>query len=273
LLTSVLEQVTSASVADPGTGAVQTPPVASAAGARARRASLLATVACVGKGGSGKSTTGLNLAVIARRAGFRVGIIDADPQQSSFAWRCVRDRCDIPVCRCDPDHLDDAVAAARRAGIEVLFIDMPPDLRQVPAAARCADLVLIPMRPNLFDLKVTRGLIPLLGSAGARYAVVLNAAPSLRDGIEAPMVRQARDALADIGPRLWKRQITQRSGVAYALVNGAGVIETEPESLAAREYGALWSAVRNALKLEARIHENPQAHAQRCHDDQHRRRG
>jgi Mrp family chromosome partitioning ATPase len=42
---------------------------------------LLATVAFIGKGGSGKSTTGLNVAVIARTAGFKVGVIDADPRR------------------------------------------------------------------------------------------------------------------------------------------------------------------------------------------------
>jgi chromosome partitioning protein len=204
----------------------------------------------VGKGGSGKSTTGINLGVFARLAGFKVGMIDADPQQSSFVWKCVRDRGDIPVCRCNPNALQDAIEAARRAGIEVLFIDMPPDLRHVPQAARCSDLVLIPMRPTPFDLQVTRGLIPLLTSVGVPYAVVINAAPPIRDEGESPMVRQARQALADIGPRVWRRQITNRVTIPYATVRGASVVETEPDGLAAHEYRALWNAVRNALKLE-----------------------
>jgi chromosome partitioning protein len=223
--------------------------------AASKKVSLLSTVACIGKGGSGKSTTSTNLAVIARMAGLRVAIIDADPQQSSFVWKCVRGWNDIPVCRCSPEALNDAIEAARRAGIELVFIDMPPDQRQVPGVARHADLVLIPMRPTLFDLKVTRALIPVLASVGVGYAVVLNAAPPIRDLGESPMVRQAREALADIGPRLWRRQITHRVTVPYAAVRGAGVVETEPAGHAAYEYRSLWNAVRNTLKLEGPIHE------------------
>lgn len=158
---------------------------------------------------------------------------------------------DILVCRCGADALE----AARRAGIELLFIDMPPDWRHVPAVARHADLVLITMRPTLFDLKVTRFLIPILNSANSSFAVVLNAAPPLRDLGESPMVRQARDALADIGPRLWRRQITHRVTVPYATVRGATVVETEPEGPAAHEFRALWNAVRHDLKLKGPIHE------------------
>lgn len=220
-----------------------------------RAGALFATVACVGKGGAGKSTVATNLAVMARLSGLKSAIIDADPQASSFAWKCVRGSGDVPVVRCGVEALVDAIEAARRAGIEILFVDMPPDWRHVPNVAHLADLVLVTMRPTLFDLKVTRMLVPILKSADSSFAVVLNATPPLRELGEPPMVRQAREALADIGPRLWRRQITNRVTIPYATVRGAAVVETEPSGPAAHEFRSLWNAVRNDLKLEGPVHE------------------
>jgi chromosome partitioning protein len=218
-------------------------------------AGLPAIVACVGKGGSGKSTLATNLAVMARRSDLKSAIVDADPQASSFVWKCVRDSGDIPVVRCGVEALADTVEAARRADIEILFVDMPPDWRHVPSVSQIADLVLVTMRPTLFDLKVTHMLVPILSSANSRFAVILNGAPPLRDLGDPPMVRQAREALADIGSRLWRRQITNRVSVPYATVRGAAVVETEPAGLAAQEFRLLWNAVSNDLKLKGPVHE------------------
>lgn len=214
-----------------------------------------ATVACIGKGGAGKSTTATNLAVIARLAGLRSAIIDTDPQASNSVWKSLRGRNDIPVVRCDPCALEATIAAARRAGIALVFVDMAPGLHHVPEATQHADLVLIPARPTLFDLKVTSDLIPILKSAACRFAVILNAAPPVRELGEAPMARQARDALDVIGPRLWRRQITARVAIPNATVRGAGVVETEPKGQAAYEFGLLWKAVTKAINLEGPSHE------------------
>ncbi|WP_439924916.1 ParA family protein [Nitrobacter sp. JJSN] len=76
--------------------------------------SLQAVIAFVGKGGSGKSTTLTNVAVIAARVGYTVGIIDADPQKSSFEWQRVRNKTDIRVCRCGEGEIEQNVALTRR---------------------------------------------------------------------------------------------------------------------------------------------------------------
>jgi cellulose biosynthesis protein BcsQ len=208
----------------------------------------ISIVACAGKGGGGKTSTVVNLAVIAHRSGHRVGIIDGDPQRSSLAWRQARGNSEIPVHPTDPQDLGKAVALARRANLGWLFVDMPPDPSLAIVAAKHADLLLIPLRPALFDLKVTRSLIERLRSARGQYAVVINAAPARRDGEDAPLVREARAALLDIGARLWRRQITHRVGIPYAAVAGAGVAEVEPDGAAASEYSALYASISRLLR-------------------------
>lgn len=208
-----------------------------------RQRRLLASVAFMGKGGSGKSTTCNNIAVVAASAGLRVAIVDADPQQSAFAWRGRRGTNDIAVARYRLEHLEDATERARLAGIDVLLIDMPPDLRRSVAAAHYADLVLVPMRPTLFDAVVTSGIIAKLSSARIPHGVLINAAPTKRVGCEAPMVREARQAFADVERRLWKGQITHRLEVPRATVRGEGILETEPAGSASDEYRLLWSSI------------------------------
>ena len=219
--------------------------------------SLQATVAFVGKGGSGKSTTLTNLAVIAAQAGYTVGIIDCDPQRSSFEWQRVRNRTDIRVCRCGESEIEQNIALARRCGIEIVLIDMPPGARHALAAARCADLVIVPTRPTLFDLRVTHSIVQLLRSTQAAYAIIINAAPPRRRDGDAPAVREAREALAPVARRVWPRQITHRLAVVYATLSGAGVAEAEPAGVAAQEYAALWNALSADLNLIAGVQNVP----------------
>jgi chromosome partitioning protein len=219
--------------------------------------SLQATIAFVGKGGSGKSTTLTNLAVIAAKAGYTVGIIDADPQRSSFEWQRVRNKTDIRVCRCGENEVEQNIALAWRCGIEIVFVDMPPGARYALVAARHADLSIIPTRPTLFDLRVTRSIVQLLRSTQAAYAIVINAAPPRRRDGDAPAVREAREVLAPVARRVWPRQITHRLAVVYAALTGAGVAEAEPEGIAAQEYASLWAALSADLKLIAGVNNVP----------------
>jgi len=201
----------------------------------------MATVAFFGKGGAGKSTLCSNLAVIAKVVGLKVGILDADAQASVSDWRRARGSKDIPVQSCSVSNLKQWVHKASAADLHWLFIDMPPGARHVLGATQVADLCLVVARPNFFDVKVASQLVEILESETARLAIILNAVPPSRAGVEAPSVQEARAALAH--KRLWEGLITHRIGVASSVIQGKGVIELAPVSAAASEYGALWNAV------------------------------
>jgi len=213
------------------------------------RKRLLATVAFAGKGGSGKSTACINLAVAAQRAGFQVKIIDADLQKSTLAWRKAGGRSDITVVSCQPEQISAAIDAAKRDGTEILFIDMPPDLRQVLRVAHFANLVILPTRPMFFDVAVTRKLADLLTASRKPYGVIINGAPPFRNGQAAPSVRSTREAFSRFEKRLWAGQITHRLAIPYATMRGLAVFEDEPESPAAIEFIGLWRTIVNTLNL------------------------
>ena len=161
----------------------------------------MATVAFVGKGGAGKSTLCSNLAVIAHAVGLKAGILDADSQASVSDWQRARGSKDIPVQPCSVNNLKQWVPKARAAGLEWLFVDLPPGARNVLGATQVADPCLVIARPNFFDVKVASQLVEVLDSQAARLAIILNAVPRSRTGVEAPSVQEARAALAH--KRLW----------------------------------------------------------------------
>jgi chromosome partitioning protein len=221
------------------------------------RRSRFASVAVIGKGGAGKSSLATCLAVFASQVGLKAAIIDADPQGSAVAWRRRRSPGDIAVRACCVEDIGRTVDLARKCGVEVLFIDMPPGLRQALDVVGVCDLALIPMRPTLFDAEVTLNLVPLLKSSRRRYGVVINAAPPPRDGLESPMVREAREALCDIGRHLWAKQITHRLAIPYAAMRGIGVSEAHAAPQATAEFEALWQSICATLKIEATSHDDP----------------
>lgn len=60
-----------------------------------------------------------------------------------------------------------------------------------------ADLVVIPMRPGLFDVDAIQATIKVCRELKKPYAVVINAAPA-RNGSDDPMVTDARARSSDM---------------------------------------------------------------------------
>ncbi|WP_438275845.1 hypothetical protein [Nitrobacter sp.] len=110
----------------------------------------------------------------------------------------------------------------------------------------------MPTRPTLFDVRVTMSVVQILKSARNAYSVVINAAPSGRNGVDAPAVRETRDLLATVTPHVCRQQITHRLVVGYATLMGAGVTEAEPSGRAATEYEMLWFELAAKLNLKVR---------------------
>ncbi len=228
----------------PGSGR----PVRPAAGG----SSPMQIVVAIGKGGGGKSTTLANLSTVAATRGLAVAVLDADPQASLCNWRGTRGKSLIKVVPCsESDDLAAKVEEARRAGIKWLLIDTSPALGEhTLTAIRLANLVLVTTRPASLDLLVTRRRIDLLKTMKRDFTCVINAAPARRAGIEAPFVRQARESLRQVEGRPWVGQLTHRHSIMQALIDGKGVIEVEPEGLAAHEFVRLWADIeRHASRV------------------------
>lgn len=190
-----------------------------------------------GKGGSGKTTTTLNLAVAAGMAGKTVVVIDLDPQASAAGWKDSR-AAEAPVVVSVPaDRLSQALQAARDGGADLVLIDTAPHSESAAlAAAKAADLILIPTRPGILDLRAIASTADIAKIAAKPAYVVLNAIPPGATRL----VEDARAAAAVHGLEVAPVAIEQRAALSHSLTAGQTAQEYEPTGKAAEEIARLY---------------------------------
>src|ERR1700747_3646654 len=199
------------------------------------------------KGGSGKSTLAAHLAAQIK-ASKQVMLVDADPQGSLTLWHKLRGTNEPPI-KAAVNSVSGIIAAAKRDGIEWVFIDTPPNLSAVvDDAIKNATMVIIPARPGVFDVNAVQETIQTCRAARKPYAVVINGAPAQRDGVESRIVTIAREALAKFRAPVWGGQITNRADLLMALGKGEGAREYFAEGRAAEEISRLWAAIETSVK-------------------------
>ncbi|MBN9043332.1 MAG: cobyrinic acid a,c-diamide synthase [Rhizobiales bacterium 62-47] len=200
------------------------------------------------KGGSGKSTLTAHLAAHVHKPSKPCLLVDADPQGSLTLWHKLRGTNEPPL-KAANRSVSEIVAAAKRDGYEWVFIDTPPNMSAVVEdAIRNATMVIIPARPGVFDVNAVQETIQICRSARKPYAVVINGAPALREGVESRIVSIAREALAKFRVPVWSGQVTNRADLLLALGHGEGALEYYSEGRAASEISRLWSAIERSIK-------------------------
>jgi chromosome partitioning protein len=126
------------------------------------------------KGGVGKTTIALGLAVAAARAGHATAIVDLDPQASAAKWSDRREQENPAVVRAQAGRLRQTMDTARSEGVNFVFIDTAGRKDDSALnAARISDLVLIPTRPNILELETLPEVADLMRLAGSPPAFVL----------------------------------------------------------------------------------------------------
>lgn len=200
------------------------------------------------KGGAGKTTVALHLAVAALQDGKSVIVVDVDPQQSAVKWANIRE-IDLPkvIAAITPD-LPKVLADAARRGVDLAVIDTSPRAdRDCIEICRRADFVIVPVRPSVMDIPAVEETMQLIETAGQRNksVIVLNAVPAhTSEG------QEAAEVLASIG-QLLPVTLGDRVDFRRALTGGQGVTEFAPKSKAAGEALALYRAIEERTRLQA----------------------
>lgn len=183
------------------------------------------------KGGTGKTTLAINLAVAAELASLSVVLIDIDPQASAASWGDLRPAGRPVIAAVPASRLNDAIKTAQSHGADVVIIDTAPHSEGAAlAAARAADLSLIPLRPGILDLRALQSTSDICKLAGTRTAVILNqVSPRGR------LAEQAAEAVRVLDLEPLPHRVGARVAFNHSLTTGLGVIEYEPRGRAAEE--------------------------------------
>ena len=148
-----------------------------------------------------------------------------------------------------PARLSKALEKAMQGGVNLAIIDTPARSEQTAlAAAKSANLIIIPCRPQIYDLETVPNSRELIAIAGdIPTLVVLVAVPA-----RGARGDQARHALTGFGLAVCPPSLGHRAAFGDAGVRGLVALEHEPRGKAAEEIRQVYKYVSGILSKEAR---------------------
>lgn len=192
------------------------------------------------KGGAGKTTLAVHLAVAAELDGKNTAVVDLDPQASASAWGDSRDNETPVVVSGQAARLNHMLEVAEEAGADLVIIDTAPHSENASLqAARIADYILIPCRPAILDLRAIGFTVDVVNLAKKPASIVLNAVPA-----QGSIAHDASKAVEPYGIEIAPIKLVQRVAYQHALTAGLTAQEYEPSGKAAFELTKLyeWTA-------------------------------
>lgn len=207
---------------------------------------------CNQKGGCGKTTTTMNLAGGLTKIGYRVQVVDADPQASSTVWSLASGADGVPFEVLTSKQIGYQFSRLLDVGAnyDIALVDFPhgmvdasvanPFMRFALTALHQSDLLLVPLMPSSLDFSAARSFVRYLRQekpAETRLVVLLNAMQRTRLSAQARAV--AEDLFAPIGGAVLQTTLGRRVSITEVCGLGKTVFDFSLRSSAAQEYTSL----------------------------------
>lgn len=196
------------------------------------------------KGGVGKSTIAVHLAVAAHRAGYSTTLLDTDPQASVLDWhRRSPDEYDGPTV--ETTQKGERTAEKIPDGRDVVVIDSPARLdERTGAVLSVSDLALVPVRPSGLDLWGTTEFLDVLKERMNKSALTGAFVGSQRD-VRTNLSDELTSVLSELGLPLLDG-FTMRVAYARSMSEGKTVLDTSDRT-ATEEVKALLKDIGRVL--------------------------
>lgn len=185
------------------------------------------------KGGTGKTTLAVNLAVQRKLAGHEVLLVDTDRQESATTWAEVRNEEEVdPAVPC--------VMKIGRIGLDLVQLKKKFDTVIVDAGGRdsvelrqamaVCDRMLVPVRPSQFDTWTMDKMVQLINEVENRTESKLNVLAVLNavsTNSQVKEAEEAKDVLREYGERIrvLEQGVGERVSFRRAARGGLGVSE------------------------------------------------
>jgi len=188
------------------------------------------------KGGSGKSTLSANLAVLWSNSGYKVAVIDADPQKSLTYWLSERkkyygdDDIGINFYNFDIRNLAEEVKKIKRK-YDFVIIDSPPAITfETLQIIKASNGVFVPVQPSPLDLMATLPFLQIAKEERKKPLIILNRVMPRAKLTEAMILR-----LRYSGAKIARSRISSKVIFAETFAVGRGVVDINVTSDAAKE--------------------------------------
>jgi chromosome partitioning protein len=195
------------------------------------------------KGGSGKTTLAVHIAVAAGSNREKTILIDTDPQGSASVWGQARGAKEPHVIKTTAAGTRLLMEEAQIHGSTLAVIDTAPHtISGIDIIAATVDYLLIPCRPSVFDLAAIESSVKIAKAARKPAAFVLNACAA-----RGPEVTEAQQVLAKHGYPVAPVTIGDRKAFSRAIISGEAVTEFDKDGKAALEIVALWRWLKKQI--------------------------